>query len=58
MMRTATTSNGSLRLTLDYVPNPRDNHDLSYKSGMVSSFLTSGDVPSPADSLCADSIMV
>ncbi|KAJ8487014.1 hypothetical protein ONZ45_g14470 [Pleurotus djamor] len=31
----ATTRGGALRLTLDRVANPLDNHDLNYRSGMV-----------------------
>lgn len=31
----ATTANGSLHLTLDRVGNPDNNHNLSYKSGMI-----------------------
>jgi len=31
---TATTAGGALRLTIEKV-NPIDNHDLSYRSGMV-----------------------
>jgi len=34
----ATTANGSLHLTLERVGNPNDNHNLSYKSGMIQSW--------------------
>lgn len=31
----ATTANGSLQLTIDFVDDPINNHNLSYRSGMV-----------------------
>ncbi len=56
--RPATTSNGSLRLTLDRVADPHNNHELGYRSAMVSSPCSQNGTLMTCGRMPIDSVMV